>query len=84
MSTEPTTNPVCPEPALLALAPSLDALAHEVNRLVSQLDRLYEQRHFELLQKYGTQFFLDFRRHDQPHRHPVPPESSPASNSPRS
>lgn len=69
----------CPEPTLLALEPTLAALVDELNSLVAQLDRLYEQRHFELQQKYGRQSFLDFQRHQPQHRDGFKPEESPPS-----
>lgn len=66
MCTGPCDPSEVPEPTVLALAPSLEQLADCLNSLVKQLDRLYEQRHFELQQKYGQESFLNFQRKTPP------------------
>lgn len=68
-----------PEPTVLALAPVIEQLTEEIHSLVAQLVRLYEQRHFELQQKYGQQTFLDFQQQQPQHHDGFKPSSSPPS-----
>jgi hypothetical protein len=81
MSDQPNENDRCPECTVLAVSPSLDALVLQLERVACQMDRLYEQRHFELQQKYGGQSFLDFQqeqRRPQPQHTHRPDERPPA------
>lgn len=64
MSETPRLPHYAADPDALRLTEAMRALTDTLVNLNCQLGRLYEQRHFELQQKYGQQTFLDFQRTD--------------------